>query len=94
MKNSAGEQAGHLVRTPATATSTTVAGLDPAAAYDIEVRSLAGTSMSPPFTVAAVPGTPTGPVDTVNPVLTVTPAGGATEATAAPATSVTEPLPT
>lgn len=89
VKNSAGEQAGHLVRTPATATSTTVAGLDPAAAYDIEVRSLAGTSMSPPFTVAAVPGTPTGPVDTVNPVLTVTPAGGATEATAAPATSVT-----
>ena len=69
-----------------TATSTTLP-LDPAVTYDIEVRSIAGTGLSAPFSTTA--GTGTGaPKDTVIPTLTVTPAGG-TEAAPTAATSVT-----
>jgi hypothetical protein len=88
--NAAGEKPGTLIRTGAAATSTTLANLDPAVTYDIEVRSIAGTGLSAPYTIGAVAGTPTGaPKDTVIPTLTVTPAGGATEAAATAATSVT-----
>jgi hypothetical protein len=86
--SAAGEKPGVVVRTGAAATSTTLA-LDPAVTYDVEVRSLAGTGLSAPYTIGAVAGTATGaPEDTVIPILTVTPAGG-TEAAPAAATSVT-----
>jgi hypothetical protein len=86
--SAAGEKPGVVIRTGAAATSTTLA-LDPAVTYDVEVRSLAGTGLSAPYTIGAVAGTPTGaPKDTVIPTLTVTPAGG-TEAAPAAATSVT-----
>jgi Fibronectin type III domain len=90
-----GEKAGVLVRTPAGATSTTVGGLTAATAYDFEIRSMAGTGMSPPFTVAAVAGTPTGTPPPAGPAKTVavTPKGGVDEAGAAAATSVTATAP-
>ena len=71
------EKAGIVVRTPAAATSTTLDGLTAAAAYDFEVRSMAGTAMSAPFTVGAVAGTPTGrPAgDTVIPTAEPSPRG-------------------
>jgi hypothetical protein len=85
----AGEKPGVVVRTGVDATSTTLA-LDPAVTYDVEVRSLAGTGLSAPYTIGAVGGTPTGtPKDTVIPTLTVTPESGALTAdTAVQATSV------
>lgn len=91
-----GEKAGVLVRTPASATTTTVSGLTAAVAYDFEIRSLAGTAMSPPFTVSAVAGTPTGPLPPAGPAKTVavTPTGGVDRAGAAAATSVTATAPT
>lgn len=78
-------------RTAADATSTTIAGLDPAATYDFEIRSMAGTGMSAPFTVGAVAGTPTGTPPPAGPAQTVavTPKGGLDQAGAVAATSVT-----
>jgi hypothetical protein len=62
-------------RTGATATSATVSGLDPAATYTVEVRSLAGAKAGEPFPVkaSASGGGATG--DTTAPKLTATPAG-------------------
>jgi hypothetical protein len=77
-------------RTDATATSVTIGGLDPAAAYDFELRSLAGTAMSAPFTATTTGATPPGtPPATPAPAnLVITPKGGP-QATPAPASSVT-----
>lgn len=64
-------------RTAASATQATLSGLDAGTEYTFEVRSLAGTAMSAPFTRANGTTTPTQPTgDTTAPVLTVTPAGG------------------
>jgi hypothetical protein len=77
-------------RTDAAATSVTIAGLDAAAAYDFELRSMAGTSMSAPFTATTTGATPPGatPPTPAPANLTVTPKGGP-EATPAAASSVT-----
>jgi hypothetical protein len=67
-------------RTGSGATQTTLTGLDPAENYSVEVRSLAGTKMSVPFTPAS---TGTGSGDTTPPTLTLSPAateGGVTQA--------------
>jgi hypothetical protein len=77
-------------RTDAAATSVTIGGLDPAAAYDFELRSMAGPSMSAPFT-ATTTGTPTGGTPPATPApanLTITPKGGP-QATPTAASSVT-----
>ena len=78
-------------RTDAAATSTTITGLDPAAAYDFELRSMAGTSMSAPFTATTTGTTPTGtPAPTPAPAnLVITPKGGTAATTPAAASSVT-----
>ena len=74
-----GERTQVGVRTGAPATQTTIAGLDPAQAYDVEVRSEAGARMSEAFAVQ-VPGTtsgaPTG--DLRPPVVTASPAASTT----------------
>jgi len=77
--SSTGERTQVGVRTGAPATTTTIAGLDPAEAYDVEVRSEAGARMSDAFAVQ-VPGTPSGTPtgDLVPPVVTASPAASAT----------------
>lgn len=77
-------------RTAPDATSVTISGLDPAAAYDFELRSMAGTGMSAPFTATTTGATPVGPpAPTPAPAnLTVTPKGGP-QATPVAASSVT-----
>ena len=74
-----GERTQVGVRTGAPATQTTIAGLDPAQAYDVEVRSEAGTRLSDSFGIS-VPGTtsgaPTG--DLKAPVVTASPAASTT----------------
>ena len=65
------------------ATTATLTGLDPTAAYDFEVRSMtAGSKMSVPFAPAS------GPADTTLPTLSLSPAGG-TAAAPVEANSVT-----
>jgi hypothetical protein len=59
-------------RTPASGTSVSLDGLTATQGYTVEVRSLAGETMSRPFTVQ-VPSNPD-PGDTTPPALTVTPA--------------------
>ena len=80
----AGENKYLGTRTEAGATRTTIAGLDPAATYTVEVRALAGTKLGDPFPIARG-GTPTqgGPTgDTTVPVVTPNPAGGTSPETA------------
>ena len=72
------------VRLAATASGTTLTGLDSAATYTFEVRSMAGSKMSVPFG----PATAAGPRDETLPTLTVTPIGGATPEQAVEANSV------
>lgn len=73
-----GQQVQRGMRTGATATQTTIAGLDPAEKYTVEVRSLAGARMSEALTMAPAPVTdPTTPGDTVQPTLEVSPAPAA-----------------
>jgi hypothetical protein len=76
-------------RTGPAATRTTISGLDPALAYTVEVRALAGTKIGDPYPVNSG-GTSGGtPGDTTAPTLTAAPAGGATAAAAVAAASVT-----
>lgn len=75
-------------RTGASATRVTLTGLDAAAAYDVEVRALAGARASEPFTVAAPAPAPPPPGDTTVPAVTATPAPGTQDAPAT-ASSVT-----
>jgi hypothetical protein len=63
-------------RTSANATHAVISGLKPDQGYDIEVRSMAGDTMSRPYTVQAASST--GPGDTTPPVLTANP-GSTTE---------------
>jgi Fibronectin type III domain/Chitobiase/beta-hexosaminidase C-terminal domain len=72
------------VRVGTGSTGTTLTGLDPAATYTFEVRSMAGAKMSVPFG----PATAAGPRDETLPTLTVTPAGGADPESAVEANSV------
>ena len=77
-------------RADATATRTTIAGLDPALTYTVEVRALAGTKLGDPFPINSG-GTSGGgtPGDTTAPTLTATPTGGTSATTAAATASVT-----
>jgi Fn3 domain-containing protein/fibronectin type III domain protein len=68
-------------RTSANATHAVISGLDPAKGYDIEVRSMAGDTMSRPYTVQAA--TPTDLGDTNPPTLTASP-GSLTEVNVTP----------
>lgn len=61
------------LRTGVSATQVTLSGLDPAATYDFEVRSLSGTKASVPFSMA----TAVAPGDTTPPTLSLSPAPGA-----------------
>jgi hypothetical protein len=63
-------------RTSASATHAIISGLKPDQGYDIEVRSMAGATMSAPYTVQAA--TPTDLGDVTPPTLTATP-GSTTE---------------
>jgi hypothetical protein len=72
------------VRVGSGASGTTLTGLDAAATYAFEVRSMAGAKMSVPFG----PATAAGPRDETPPTLTVTPAGGADPESAVEANSV------
>ncbi|MFD3444539.1 fibronectin type III domain-containing protein [Microbacteriaceae bacterium 4G12] len=72
------------VRVAAGTSGTTLTGLDPAVAYTFEVRSMAGSKMSVPFS----PANAAGPRDETLPTLTVTPLGGATPEEAKEANSV------
>jgi len=66
-------------RTGATATRTTVKGLDAATTYTFEVRSRAGAKLSEPFTLStAAQGGGTPRTDTTVPTLTANPAPAAT----------------
>jgi hypothetical protein len=58
-------------RASANATHAVISNLDPAKGYDIEVRSMAGQTMSAPYTVQAA--TPTDLGDVTPPTLTATP---------------------
>jgi Fibronectin type III domain/Chitobiase/beta-hexosaminidase C-terminal domain len=58
-------------RTSANATHAVISNLDPAKGYDIEVRSMAGQTMSAPYTVQAA--TPTDLGDVTPPTLSATP---------------------
>jgi hypothetical protein len=58
-------------RTSANATHAVISGLNPNQGYDIEVRSMAGETMSRPYTVQAA--TPTDLGDVTPPTLTATP---------------------
>jgi hypothetical protein len=76
-------------RTDQTGTKATLV-VDPAVTtYAVEVRSLAGTKMSEPFTVAATAPTTPGTGDIIAPKLTVTPAPNADAAVAVEANQVT-----
>ncbi len=69
------------VRLGTAATQTTLTGLDATAEYTFEVRSQAGLKMSVPFTMG-------GAADTTLPTVALTPAGGASLATAVERNSV------
>ncbi len=64
--NASGQQSSSGLRVDVTATQATLSGLDPAASYTFEVRSMAGAKMSIPFKM--------GPTDTTAPTLALTPA--------------------
>jgi hypothetical protein len=66
--NAAGNQAVVGLRLGAGATTANLTGLDAATTYTFEVRSMAGEKLSVPFS-------PAGPVDTVAPTLSLSPAG-------------------
>jgi hypothetical protein len=89
-----GDQVEHGTRTTASATRTTISGLDPSEAYSLELRSLAGPRMSDAFTVAIPAPTPPPPGgDLVVPIVTATPAAvaapGITQATSVTLSSET-----
>ncbi len=65
-----GEASVDGVRTAASATQTTLTGLDPVAPYTVEVRSLSGLKASVPFSMATV----SAPGDTTPPTLDLVPA--------------------
>ena len=64
--NASGQQTSTGVRVGVNATQATLSGLDPAASYAFEVRSVAGAKMSIPFKMGAV--------DTTAPTLALSPA--------------------
>ncbi|MGY1770430.1 fibronectin type III domain-containing protein [Blastococcus sp. SYSU D00813] len=79
----AGTQEFQGVRVGADATQAVLSGLDPAALYDIEVRSMVGRELGAPFALlgtSAVPGDTTG---TTGPTLTTDPAFNGTTAVVA-----------
>jgi hypothetical protein len=86
---SAGENKYLGTRTAATATRTTVTGLDPALSYTVEVRALTGAKLGDPFPINSGGTTGGTPGDTTAPTLTAAPAGGASAAAAVQAASVT-----
>nr|WP_157358992.1 fibronectin type III domain-containing protein [Arthrobacter sp. Soil782] len=67
-----GQQVQLGMRTGASATQSTIANLNPASTYTVEVRSLAGPRMSDAYTVA--PATVPQPGDTTVPTLALSPA--------------------
>jgi hypothetical protein len=72
--SASGEQVQLGRRTSADARKTTITGLDPAEAYTVEVRSLAGPRMSEAFTVDAAAAPAPGAGDTTVPTLSADPA--------------------
>ena len=64
--NASGQQTSTGLRVDVTATQATLTGLDPAASYTFEVRSMAGPTMSIPFRMGAT--------DTTAPTLALSPA--------------------